>query len=672
MKSTEVKEFFFRIKNEIEDSDEQPSSVLTKIYTDYLYDNGTISDYELLYFEKNVTEYSEMRINGFSFSEEDQKLDLFITHYDPSEKIEEIKFGKILELIGHAKNFYTQSTKKLYEKINSKEDAYDISKSIFNNEKNISTVRIFVLTNCACEKLPKNREEGKVEFHNYLYDIKQIYRSSLGGAESTDIPIDFTRSKHKVRCMLAHKTKNKISSYMAIFPGEVLYYIYRLYGQRLMNLNVRSFLQLKTKINKGIQKTLLEEPERFFSYNNGIAVVVDSIELAHDKNGSYLASATGFQIVNGGQTIATLFRTKKQNNSNFTDVMVPAKIILVKKEDIEEVVPRISHSANTQNIVKKADFSSSHDFHMQIKKISNKIRTPEGHQWFYERMRGEYQVQKMKQKDLGKNKKSKLLEISPPHMKFTKEDLAKYINCWHYLDPHIACTGAQKNFVFFMKSLNDKKFNEKLDDDFFQKYCAISILFNKTAKIIKDNSAIAGYRSQVLNYTVSLISSYTNRKLNFNSIWGDQDLSHQFKDLIGKWAFKIYEIIQRTAKGKNISEWCKKEECWEELTDRNFTFGTTPPEFTNIRVEGRPVRTARDILSPEDMDNIKKVKSISTKDFEKIISWALESDEFFYQQTSILSTLWSQSLNNWRKPPTAKQAASALKVINKAEEAEII
>jgi len=50
----------------------------------------------------------------------------------------------------------------------------------------------------------------------------------------------------------------------------------------------------------------------------------------------------------------------------------------------------------------------------------------------------------------------------------------------------------------------------------------------------------------------------------------------------------------------------------------------------------------------------------------------MESDEFFYQQIGILSTLWSQSLKNWIKPPTPKQAASALKVINKAEEAEII
>ena len=223
-----------------------------------------------------------------------------------------------------------------------------------------------------------------------------------------------------------------------------------------------------------------------------------------------------------------------------------------------------------------------------------------------------------------------------------------------------------------MNLLNDKKFHEKIDDDFFHKYCAISILFNRTAKIIKDNQSISGYRSQVLNYTISLISYHTSRKINFDLIWADQNLSHQFQDLISKWSYKIYETIQKTAKGKNISEWCKKEECWEELTDKNFTFSTTPLEFTNIKVEGKPVKTARDILSPEDMDNIKKVKSVSTKDFEKIISWAMESDEFHYIQLQIATSLWMQSLVNWKRQPSPKQAKSALKMINKAEEAEII
>ena len=383
---------------------------------------------------------------------------------------------------------------------------------------------------------------------------------------------------------------------------------------------------------------------------------------------------SGFQIVNGGQTTATLFRTKKQNNRvNFSNVVVPAKITLVKKEILSQVVPKISEYANTQNVVKKADFSSSHPFHLSIKNLSNKIRTSEGHQWFYERMRGEYQMQKMKQKDLGKNKKSKYLEVSPSNMKFTKEDLAKFINCWHYLDPHVACTGAQKSFVTFMNSLNDKKFHEKLDDDFFRKYCSISILFNKTTKVIKDNNDISGYRSQLLNYTISLLSYHTSRKINFDIIWADQNISSQLQEIIKSWSFKIYEIIQKTAKGKNISEWCKKEECWEDIMDRSFTFTNTPPEFTNLKkVAGKPIRIAKEIFSPEDMDNIKKCKSLSTRDWEKMIAWAQESDEFHYVQLQIATSLWMQSLSNWKRQPSPKQAKSALKIIEKAEEAEII
>jgi hypothetical protein len=673
IKSAYYKDFFLRIKNEIEDSDDQPNSVLTKIYTDILYDNGTISDYEILYFEKETSKNTNIKISGYSFSEEDMRLDLFITHYNSENKIEKIESKKILNLIELAKNFYLQSTKKLYEKINSKEDAFDISKSIFKNSKEISTVRIFVLTNCECDTTPKTTRENGIEFQNYLFDITRIYSSSLGGPESTNIKIDFSKFNQKVRCMLAHKTTDKISSYMAFIPGEVLYNIYRLFGQRLLNLNVRSFLQLGTKINKGIRETLLNEPGRFFSYNNGIVVVVDKIEIEHDKEGPFITFASGFQIVNGGQTTATLFRTKKQDNANFDKVVVPAKITLVNKEDLTSVVPKISEYANTQNIVKKADFSSSHPFHLNIKDLSNKIRTPEGLKWFYERMRGEYQVQKMKEKDLGKNKKSKYLETSPSNMKLTKEDLAKFINCWHYLDPHVACTGAQKSFVTFMNSLNDKKFHEKIDEEFFIKYCSISILFNKTAKIIKENNDIAGYRSQVLNYTVSLISYLTSRKINFDLIWADQDLSNQFKKIINKWSYKIYEIIQKTANGKNVSEWCKKEECWQELMDRDFSFTETPPEFTNVKkVGGKTVKVVKEIFSPEDMDNIKRCKSLSTKDWNSMISWAQDSDEFHYKQLQIAISLMGQALGSWKRQPSPKQANSVVKIIDKAEEAEII
>ena len=55
-----------------------------------------------------------------------------------------------------------------------------------------------------------------------------------------------------------------------------------------------------------------------------------------------------------------------------------------------------------------------------------------------------------------------------------------------------------------------------------------------------------------------------------------------------------------------------------------------------------------------------------------MIAWAQESDKFHYIQLQIATSLWMQSLTNWKRQPSPKQAKSALKMIDKAEEAEII
>ena len=676
MKS-DLKLFYQRLRNEIEDNEEETqTTVLTKIYTDILYDKGIISNYEIEYFEKKIGN-TNIKLNGYSYSEEDYRLDLFISDYNTSEQLEKIDFKKILNQIELAKNFFRMSKDKIYSKIHSAErNIQDLSKAIYKDYSKISDVRIFVFTNSLGEKRPKAWHDKRVTYTNLLYDINEIYNASIGGPESTDIRIDFTNYSRKVRCILAQKTKNKIVNYMAFIPGEILQKLYGRYGQRLLNLNVRAFLQLGGKINKGVRQTLIDEPSNFFSYNNGISVVAEKIELKKDNDGTYLTYAEGFQIVNGAQTTAVLYRTKKQDKANFTDVMVPAKITEVRKELISEVVPKISEYANTQNVVKKADFSSNHPFHKEVKELSEKLRTPSSQKWFYERMRGEYHDRRVKFKDLGKNKKSIFLEASPSSMKFAKEDLAKYIITWHYRFPHISSQGAQKNFIFFMKLLNDKKFHDIRNEDFFKKYCCISILFRETNKIIKNNKNITGYKSQVTIYTISMMSYWTNGKINFDRIWNDQDLSVEIKSLIDKWSLKMYEIIQSSAKGKNVSEWCKKEGCWDYLLDRSnklFKISVAPPEFQKIRSgSDQSARRVETYLSQEDQDNIKRCKTLNSDGWSRILSWGQQSGNLTYKQNSIALTILGYALNNWKKSPSPKQASACIKMILKAEEADII
>ena len=665
MKDTEIKNFFYRLQNEKSDNnDETPGQVITKTYADILYDKGLIVDYELCYFEKEING-KNLKLNGFSLDENTSKLDIFITHVNQENEVKSIGVSELNKLAEQSLNFFASSLKNLNSKINKKEEIYDLTIQISKLKNPIQNLRIFILTDYICEKkislsdLPK-----KVECEFHLYDLNKIYEMSIGGADLSNILINFEDFKDKTRCMLAHKTR-EITSYMAFIPGETLANIYNSWGQRILNLNVRSFLQLSGKINKGLRETLIQNPDRFFSYNNGISAVVEDLEIGSDSEGEFIKEAKGFQIVNGGQTTATISRTHKVDGIDLKKVIVPAKITIVSKEQFTEVVPNISVYANTQNSVKTADFSSNHEFHKKFKKLSETTTTPNGKKWFYERMRGEYQLQKMKQKDLGKDKKSSFNELSPPHMKITKEELAKYLMCWDFREPYISNRGAQKNFVQFMRYVNGRKFKPVYDSDFFKSCVSKAMIFDKTYKIIKSNKVIEGYRSQVVNFTMALMSEYSKGNLHHNLIWQDNSLSDNLLDLIEEWTLKVYKSILKGSSG-NISEWCKSEESFNYLIDTKFQFNKKIIEFEKTK------SNIKKYYSKKDSENIKICKELSIAEWNDLWTWCRETNKVDTELSNLCLSFLSMAEKKWVSDPSPKQAEKILVAINLAEENGVI
>ena len=665
MKDTEIKNFFYRLQNEKSDNnDETPGQVITKTYADILYDKGLIVDYELCYFEKEING-KKLKLNGFSLDENTSKLDIFVTHVNQEDEVKSIGASELSNLAEQSVNFFTSSLKDLISKINKKEEIYDLTKQISKLKNPIQNLRIFILTDYICEKkislsdLPK-----KVECEFHLYDLNKIYEMSIGGADLSNILINFEDFTDKTRCMLAHKTR-EITSYMAFIPGETLANIYNSWGQRILNLNVRSFLQLSGKINKGLRETLIQNPDRFFSYNNGISAVVEDLEIGSDSEGLFIKEAKGFQIVNGGQTTATISRTHKVDGIDLKKVIVPAKITIVSKEQFTEVVPNISVYANTQNSVKTADFSSNHEFHKKFKKLSETITTPNGKKWFYERMRGEYQLQKMKQKDLGKDKKSSFNELSPPHMKFTKEELAKYLMCWDFREPYISNRGAQKNFVQFMRYVNGRKFKPVYDPDFLKSCVSKAMIFDKTYKIIKSNKVIEGYRSQVLNFTIALMSEYSKGNLHHNLIWQDNSLSDNLLDLIEEWSLKVYKSILKGSSG-NISEWCKSEESFNYLIDTKFQFNKKIIEFEKTK------SNIKKYYSKKDSENIKICKELTIEEWNELWAWCRETNKVDTELSNLCLSFLNMAEKKWVSDPSPKQAEKIIVEINLAEENGVI
>ena len=100
-------------------------------------------------------------------------------------------------------------------------------------------------------------------------------------------------SKDKIECVKSGTNPRKVESYLAIIPGETLYRLYEYWGSQLMELNVRSFLQVSGKVNKGIRTTLIEEPNMFFAYNNGIAATAEKIKFVVVDGVKYIKEIVG-------------------------------------------------------------------------------------------------------------------------------------------------------------------------------------------------------------------------------------------------------------------------------------------------------------------------------------------------------------------------------------------
>jgi hypothetical protein len=362
---------------------------------------------------------------------------------------------------------------------------------------------------------------------------------------------------------------------MTVIPGEALRFIYEKYGARLLEANVRSFLSVTGKVNKGIRDTLKNEPDRFMAYNNGIVLIADEANLGRTKDGSIgILWLKGMQIVNGGQTTASLYFTQKKSPEvDLTHVRIPAKIIVLKSKNTENeeiLISNISKYANSQNSVKSSDLSANNPFHVEIEKLALSTYCPNGiGRWFYERAAGSYNVMLARE---GKTpaKLRQLKDSIPPARKITKTDLAKYLNAWEQL-PHLVSLGSQKNFDNFMIQFTDQASQNGvalLDITFFKQAIAKAILFKAVQKVIRP--MFPAFQANITTYTISLIAHRLKNKLDLDKIWQQQEISQQLKAQVQTWSVEVNRILLDSAGGKMVSEWAKKQECWETVRESKY------------------------------------------------------------------------------------------------------
>jgi len=552
-------------------------SAFAAVVSDYLLDEGVISD-----FVPCVVRQRGFRVDGYAFIQDEATLDLYVTDYLSSERIETLTKTAMELSFKRLEGFFLKS--KVPDFVNGLEvahPAWGLAKQIQEEASTLARVRFYLFTNrqlsSTVKELPTTQKDG-CEWTYRVFDLGALQRL-LSTTEPEEIIVDFEEMfGEPLVCLPAGgPDANSVDSYLAVIPGDWLAKIYDRFGGRLLEQNVRTFLQVRAKVNKGIRKTILEEPGMFFAYNNGISTTAVEADLELSGGVGKLHSVRHLQIVNGGQTTASIFNVKmKERGVNLSGIRVQMKLTIVPSSRVDEIVPRISQYSNSQNKISEADFFSNHPFHVRVESISRHTWAPavggshiQTH-WFYERARGQYVNQ---QAYLSPAKKREFQLQNPRGQVITKTDLAKVINTFRRL-PYIVSLGAQKNFGHFVTFVNDEWKQDGVDfnDTWFHSTIAQTIIFKVAERLIQDAEWYAlGYRAQTVTYTIALLQerlANSSLAIDTERIWLRQEVGPALKETIQAVAEQVQDRIIRAAGMNgivNVTEWCKRKGCWEDV-----------------------------------------------------------------------------------------------------------
>lgn len=546
----------------------------------YMSDIGmTFGDFQVCHHAGKIGN-ANVRLSGFSFSEENDQIDLFISLYNGSDNLTDISDHETKNAAEQCGRFLRKCAEgRMASSIDHSTDAYALALNIQEFYQNYDQIRIYILTDQrAKSKNFKPKEIRNKTIKLEVMDIERLYRHWAVGTGPDEIVVNFEEvSGMALPCIYVPGENDDYDYALTVFPGETLRFVYEKYGARLLEANVRSFLSTAGKVNKGIRDTLKEDPERFMAYNNGIVIIANEIRLGRSLDGSPgILWLKGLQIVNGGQTTAAIYFTKKKGpDTDLHRVRIPAKIIVPRPTldsvAVENLVSAISRFANSQNAVRQADLSANRLFHREIEKLATHTYCSDGvSRWFYERAAGSYNVL-LARDGTTPARLRHIKESIPTARRITKTDLAKYLNAWDQL-PHIVSLGAQKNFVEFMKELEDRDgqpSNEIPDVLFYKQAIAKAILFKTVQKLVRP--MFPAFQGNIAVYLISLFANRVGWKLDMNRIWDQQDLSSQLKEQLRTWAVEVSEVLHRSASGRMISEWAKKMECWIIVQKSNYS-----------------------------------------------------------------------------------------------------
>lgn len=554
-----------------------PELVFTEVVTRHMAEIGMTFDPQICHYSARMGN-GILRLSGYALSEDADQLDLYVSLYEGCDEITSIPDADTIKAAEQCARFLTQCVSGgLGRAMDESHDAYALVQTVEKAYAGIDQIRIYVLTDrkARTRNFQSRVIQGK-SIRLEVMDIERLFNHWQSGKPRDELVVNFGDvAGGPLPCVWVGSEYGEYDYAMTVLPGEVLRFLYEKYGPRILEANVRSFLSQNNPVNKGIRATLRDQPERFMAYNNGVVIVADEAHLGRAADGSPgISWLKGMQVVNGGQTMASLFFAKKKNPAiDLRSVRVPAKVIVLKRsDDVTEdaLIADISRYANSQSAVKGSDHFANKPYHIALEKLAMTTYCPDGTgRWYYERAAGSYKVM-LEREAKSAAEQRRLQDSMPMSRKLTKPDFAKYQCAWMQL-PHIVSLGGQKAFPEFMKIVmpSEKDVAVMPDAHTYRHMIARVIIFKAVTRLLKPR--FPAFKANVTAYTVSVMSLLTGDRISLDAVWQAQGISPELAKQIVVWADEVNALLHSSSGGKMVSEWAKKQECWDIVKAHGFS-----------------------------------------------------------------------------------------------------
>lgn len=576
---------------------------------------------------------------------------------------------------------YLQAARKseFRDGLNEISPGFQVSDTIIETWSKITKIKLIAVSN----RLYNGRSDADsagtldgIPVTRNVWDLARLERWGRSG-QIEDRTIDFANDfDGPISALKASRGSEQLESYLAVIPGPQLAAIYDKWGARLLESNVRSFLQARAATNKGIARTIRETPELFFSYNNGISATADAVAVSSDDDGLKINTITNLQIVNGGQTTGSVHAALKSAKENLANVFVQMKLTVVPPQSSDDIVPKISEYANTQNKVNAADFFSNHPFHIRIEEFSRKVIAPKAEgsrhetKWFYERARGQYLDERAKRSGA----KLKTFELENPRTQlFSKTDLAKFEHSATG-QPETVSMGAQKNFAVFAKATGQvwEQSDKRFDETWFKRLIAKAIIFRALEKTIpKQPWYEGGYRANIVTYAIAKVfhdaSASGAHVLDLDAVWRKQAVPDPLMRALLIAAATASQWITSPQEGiRNFSEWAKKQACWARIKvvplSYDDDFCDCLVDASQSRDEVRRTRAENKVISGVEAQI--QVTEAGAVFWETLLEWGTRNRKLSSNEVRTIQICASYP----KKIPTDFQCKQAVSVLERLKE----